>query len=110
LQDNRRPNRQSRQSPRLPNRWKRPDSRRLRNLHRRLDQIDQESSADIPQRSELRKLVVEAKTEAQNPNADELKLSSLLRTIAETIKFVGSLGPAYQVIKPLLSYFGIHLP
>jgi hypothetical protein len=35
-----------------------------------------------------------------------MKLSSSLRTVAETNKFVGSLGPAYNVLKPLLSYFG----
>jgi hypothetical protein len=53
---------------------------------------------------------MEAKTEAGKPTPITLKLGSRLRTIAETTKFVGSLGPAYQVIKPLLSYLGTQLP
>ena len=81
----------------------------VRALQRLLDQIDQ-SPDDIPRRNELRKLVIEAKTEAEKPNANRLKLDPLLRNIAELISVIGSLGPAYQVIKPLLSYFGIHLP
>jgi hypothetical protein len=82
----------------------------VRALQELLVQIDEESPTDIPRRGELRKLVVEAKTEAEKPNADILKLRSLLRDIAELIRFVGSLGPAYLVIKALLSYLGIHLP
>jgi hypothetical protein len=56
------------------------------------------------------KLVVDAKAEAEKPEPNTLKLGAGLRTIAETTKFVGSLGPAYQVLNPFLSYFGIHLP
>jgi hypothetical protein len=74
-----------------------------------LEQIDG-GSDEIPRRSDLRELVIEAKTEAEKPSPNSLKLGSSIRTIAETTKFIGSLGPAYQVIKPLLSYFGIHLP
>jgi hypothetical protein len=54
--------------------------------------------------------VLETKDEAEKPGSNTLKLGANLRAIAETTKFVGSLGPSYQVIKPLLSYFGIHLP
>jgi len=82
-------------------------SRALNDL---LEQLDREQTADVPRRDELRQLAIEAKTEAEKPEPNTLKLGSSLRTIAETTKFVGSLGPAYQVIKPLLSYFGIHMP
>ena len=82
----------------------------VQTLQALLEQIDRRPSNEIPRRSELRELVIETKTEAEKPNANALKLGSSLRTIAETTKFVGSLGPAYQAIKPLLSYFGIHLP
>lgn len=75
-----------------------------------LDEIDREPFAGIPRRAELRELILETKTEAEKPRSNTLKLGANLRTIAETTKFVGTLGPAYQVIKPLLSYFGIHLP
>lgn len=79
-------------------------------LHVLLDQLDKPENNTIGNRAELRELVVEARAEAEKPEPNTLKLGASLRTIAETTKFVGSLGPAYQVLKPLLSYFGIHLP
>lgn len=75
-----------------------------------LERLDKPENNSIGNRAELRELIVEAKAEAEKPEANTLKLGSSLRTIAETTKFVGSLGPAYQVLKPLLSFFGIHLP
>jgi hypothetical protein len=75
-----------------------------------LDLLDKPENNAIGNRAELRELIVEAKAEAEKPESDALKLGSSLRTIAETTKFVGSLGPAYEVLKPLLSFFGIHLP
>jgi hypothetical protein len=75
-----------------------------------LEQLDKPENNSIGNRVELRELIVEAKAEAEKPEANTLKLSSSLRTIAETSKFVGSLGPAYQVLKPLLGFFGMHLP
>jgi hypothetical protein len=75
-----------------------------------LEQLDKPESNSIGNRAELRELVAEAKAEAEKPAPNTLKLGASLRTIVETTKFVGSLGPAYQVLKPLLSYFGIHLP
>jgi hypothetical protein len=79
-------------------------------LHVLLDQLDKPETNAIGNRAELRDLVVEAQAEAEKPEPNTLKLGASLRTIAETTKFVGSLAPAYQVLKPLLSYFGIHLP
>ena len=75
-----------------------------------LEQLDKTESRSIGNRTQLRELVVDAKLEAEKADSNPLKLGSSLRTIAETTRFVGSLGPAYQVMKPLLSYFGIHLP
>jgi hypothetical protein len=75
-----------------------------------LEQFDKSESNSIGNRAALRELIVETKAEAEKPECNNLKLGSSLRTIAETTKFVGSLRPAYEVIKPLLSYFGIHLP
>ena len=75
-----------------------------------LEQLDKPENRGIGNHAELRELVVEAKAEAEKSESNALKLGSSLRTIAETTKFVGSLGPAYEVLKPLLSYFGIHLP
>lgn len=75
-----------------------------------LEQLDKPESSSIGNRVDLRELIVEAKAEAEKPECNTLKLGSSLRTIAETTKFVGSLGPAYAVLKPLLSNFGIHLP
>lgn len=75
-----------------------------------LVQLDQPENASIGNQPELRGLVVEAKTEAEKPEPNTLKLGSSLRTIAEVTKFVGALRPAYEVIKPLLSHLGIHLP
>jgi hypothetical protein len=72
--------------------------------------LDKPENSSIGNRAELRELIVEAKTEAEKPDSNTLKLGSSLRTIAETTKFVGSLAPAYGVLKPLLSFFGIHLP
>jgi hypothetical protein len=79
-------------------------------MHVLLEQLDKAENNSIGNRAELRDLVVDAKAEAEKPEPNTLKLGASLRTIAETTKFVGSLGPAYQVLKPLLSYFGIHLP
>ena len=79
-------------------------------LQQFLDQLDRPENNSLGSRAQLRELVVDAKAEAEKPNTNTLKLGSSLRTIAETTKFVGSLGPAYQVLKPLLSFFGIHLP
>ncbi len=79
-------------------------------LHLFLEQLDKPVSNSIGNRTDLRELIVEAKAEAEKPECNTLKLGSSLRTIAETTKFVGSLGPAYAVLKPLLSNFGIHLP
>jgi hypothetical protein len=75
-----------------------------------LEQLDKPENSSLGIRTELRELIAEAKAEAEKPEGNILKLGSSLRTIAETTKFVGSLGPAYQVLKPLLSNFGIHLP
>ena len=75
-----------------------------------LEQLDKPETSSIGNRAELRELIVETKAEAEKSESNALKLGSSLRTIAETTRFVGSLGPAYQVLKPLLSYFGIHLP
>lgn len=75
-----------------------------------LTQLDKPESSSIGNRADLRELIVEAKAESEKPDCNGLKLGSSLHTIAETTKFVGSLGPAYGVLKPLLNYFGIHLP
>jgi len=75
-----------------------------------LAQLDKSESNSIGNRADLRELIVETKAEAEKTECNNLKLGSSLRTIAETMKFVGSLRPAYEVLKPLLSYFGIHLP
>jgi hypothetical protein len=72
--------------------------------------LDTPMNASLRNRDELRAFALEAKEEAEKPQGSMLKLGSQLRTIAETTKFIGSLGPAYQVIKPLLSFFNIHLP
>jgi hypothetical protein len=75
-----------------------------------LEQFDKSENSSIGNRADLRELIVEAKAEVEKPECNTLKLGSSLRTIAETTKFVGSLRPAYEVLKPLLSHFGIHLP
>jgi hypothetical protein len=75
-----------------------------------LEQLDRPENSPLGNGAELRELIAEAKAEAEKPEGNALKLGSSLRTIAETTKFVGSSGPAYKVLKPLLSYFGIHLP
>lgn len=75
-----------------------------------LEELDKPENASIGNKLELRELVVDAKAEVEKPNANPLKLGSMLRAAAEGTKFVGSLGPAYQVLKPVLSFFGIQLP
>lgn len=75
-----------------------------------LAQLEKPENSSIGNRAEMRDLITETIAEAEKPESNTLKLGSSLRTIAETTKFVGSLGPAYGVLKPLLSFFGIHLP
>lgn len=75
-----------------------------------ITQLDKPENATLGNRAELRELAAEAKAEAEKAEPNALKLGASLRAIAETTKFVGSLGPAYQVLKPLLGYLGIHLP
>jgi hypothetical protein len=82
-------------------------SRALEMVLEKLDKDDVEPSGNL---AELREMVVEAKFEVEKAEPNSLKLGSTLRTIAETTKFMGSLGPCYQVLKPILSFFGIHLP
>jgi len=66
-----------------------------------LEHLDKPENNSIGNRTDLRELIVETKAEAEKPECNSLKLGSGLRTIAETTKFVGSLGPAYEVLKPL---------
>jgi hypothetical protein len=75
-----------------------------------LQRLEQPENQSIGNRAELKELAVEAKAEAEKPESNSLKLKSALQGIAETTKFIGSLGDAYQVLKPLLSHFGIHMP
>jgi hypothetical protein len=75
-----------------------------------LQELDKPENSSIGNLHDLKGLVIDTKTEAERPHSNNLKIASGLRSIAESIKFVGSLGPAYQVVKPLLSYFGVHLP
>jgi hypothetical protein len=72
--------------------------------------LDRPENASIGSRNELREVVLEAKAEAEKPSSNGLKLASSLRGIAEATKFVGSLEPAYAVLKPVLSHLGIYLP
>jgi acyl dehydratase len=73
-------------------------------------ELEKPENATLGNRRELLELAADAKAEAEKPEPNALKLGASLRAVAETTKFVGSLGPAYQVLKPFLSYFGIHLP
>jgi hypothetical protein len=75
-----------------------------------IDELDKVENHSMAGREELKEMVLETKDELEKAKPNSLKIGSGLRTIAETSKFIGSLGPAYQVLKPLLSYFGIHLP
>lgn len=75
-----------------------------------LEELARPENAGIQAADQLRDLIVETKVELEKPQPNALKVSGGLRTIAETTKFIGSLGPAYNVIKPLLGMFGIHLP
>jgi hypothetical protein len=74
-----------------------------------LQRLDQPENQPIGNRAELKELIVEVKAEAEKPDGNALKLKSALQGIAETTKFIGSLGDAYQVLKPLLGHLGIHM-
>jgi hypothetical protein len=75
-----------------------------------LQELEKPENRSIGNLNDLKELVIDTKSEAEKPHSNNLKIASGLRSIAETTKFVGSLGPAYQVLKPLLSHFGVHLP
>lgn len=75
-----------------------------------LQELEKPENRSIGNLDDLKGLVVDTKTEAEKPHSNSLKIASGLRSLAETTKFIASLGPAYQVLKPLLSHFNIHLP
>jgi hypothetical protein len=75
-----------------------------------LDELSKPENHGILNKDQLRDLIVDTKSELEKPEPNTLKVGAGLRTIAETTKFIGSLGPAYQVIRPFLGFFGIHLP
>lgn len=75
-----------------------------------LQQLDQPENKGLGNARELRELVMDAKAETEKATPNALKLGGSLRTIAESVRFVGSLSPAYHVLKPVLGFFGIHLP
>lgn len=75
-----------------------------------LDELSKPDNQSLAGRDQIRDLVVETKAELEKPKPNSLKVSSGLRGIVEATKFIGSLGPAYRVVKPLLGFFGIHLP
>jgi len=75
-----------------------------------LDEITKPENQGLQNKDQIRDLISDTKSELEKPEPNSLKVGSGLRTIVETTKFVGSLGPAYQVIKPFLGLFGIHLP
>lgn len=64
---------------------------------------------DFP-KEDVIELVDEAHTEVAKPTPNRVKLSSMLSTIGETIRVVGSMNGAYQLLKTALLPLGITLP
>jgi hypothetical protein len=61
-------------------------------------------------KSDIIELVDEANSEVAKPTPNRLKLSSLLTTIGDTIRAIGSINSVYQLFKTALLPFGITLP
>ena len=61
-------------------------------------------------KNEIVELVQESQTEIQKEKPNTTKLKASLSTVAESIRTVASLRPAYETLKSLLIYFGINLP
>ncbi|MGJ0455053.1 MAG: hypothetical protein ACR65T_17770 [Methylocystis sp.] len=59
---------------------------------------------------EIKEIVEEALVEVQKPKPNKIKVTSAIRSIAETIKFVPALKAAYDIIKPAAAMVGISLP
>jgi len=83
-------------------------------LLRTLDDLRQglEHLAEVPghSRDEVLELVGDARSEAEKPEPNVLRLRTILLGLATTIQTIGSLQPAYQAIKGFLLQFGIQLP
>jgi hypothetical protein len=59
---------------------------------------------------EIKEIVEEALVEVQKPKPNKIKLTSAIKSIAETIKFVPALKATYEIIKPAAAMVGIDLP
>ncbi|MFG1381304.1 hypothetical protein [Xanthobacter versatilis] len=59
---------------------------------------------------EIKEIVEEALVEIQKPKPNKIKVTSAIKGIAETIKFVPALKAAYDIIKPAAATAGIYLP
>lgn len=75
-----------------------------------LGRLDGAEAALGHNKDALKSLIQETIEETNKPSPNPLKVGSSLRTIAETVKFVGSLETAYTGLKPILSGMGIHIP
>lgn len=82
----------------------------VRVLTELLDRLEKGAPGLAVNQDALKDLVRETIDEAKKPAPNPLKLGSSLRTIGETVKFVGSLEVAYNGLKPILGAMGIHLP
>ena len=60
--------------------------------------------------AEIKEMVVETNEEVQKEKPNTTKLISMLTGIAGTIQTTAALRQAYESIKSVLSFFGVHLP
>lgn len=62
------------------------------------------------EKDEVIELIEEGRAEIDKPKPNSMRVSSVFSMIAAAIGTVGSLGPAYRVLKAALLPFGIQLP
>lgn len=61
-------------------------------------------------KKEIVEVVDEARSEIAKPVPNRVKLTSMLTTLGETIRVMGSMNSAYQLLKTALLPFGIMMP
>ncbi len=62
------------------------------------------------EKEEVIDLIEEGRAEIDKPKPNSMRVTSVFSMIAAAIGTVGSLGPAYRVLKAALLPFGIQLP
>jgi hypothetical protein len=64
---------------------------------------------DFPKK-EIIEIVDDAHAELSKPSPNRVKLTSMLTTVGDTIRLMGSMNSAYQLLKTALLPFGITMP